>query len=240
MVYEQQSHIIVMLTKVFDFIRVMCSQYWPMDCNKPKRYGQIEVTLLTEEPLADFQIRTFKIRKLTEQQILQPISLAPPIADPADSAAKGEPTPVIVEKKTEFQRPVTPSYNKLHSENDQFRIVYQFHYEKWPTHSCPFATSILQFRRRVRIFMKELQQEEKDLGPIIAHCRYGFNLKVLQTIGSNSFSNPFESVFLPSKVTVVVEPVPTWPSTRTWNMQKKTTCTMCSVTPNDYDSSAEA
>lgn len=168
MVYEQQSHIIVMLTKVFDFIRVMCSQYWPMDCNKPKRYGQIEVTLLTEEPLADFQIRTFKIRKLTEQQIRQPAS-AVPLVDAAE-VTKSEPS--SVEKKpAEFQRPVTPSYNKLHSENDQFRIVYQFHYEKWPTHSCPFATSILQFRRRVRIFMKELQQEEKDLGPIIAHCR---------------------------------------------------------------------
>ena len=168
MVFEQQSHIIVMLTKVFDFIRVMCSQYWPMDCNKPKRYGQIEVTLLTEEPLADFQIRTFKIRKLTEQQIRQPATAAPVAAAEAVEAAKGEPS---VEKKAEFQRPVTPSYNKLHSENDEFRIVYQFHYEKWPTHSCPFATSILQFRRRVRIFIKELQKEEKDLGPIIAHCR---------------------------------------------------------------------
>ena len=140
LVYEQQSHVIVMLTKVFDFIRVMCSQYWPLDCNKAKLYGEIEVTLLNEEPLADFYIRTFKIRKLTEQQIRQPIEKVEPKKEeqhrPSDQ----------LEAKGEFVRPVTPSYNKLHSENDEFRIVYQFHYEKWPTHSCPFATSILQFR----------------------------------------------------------------------------------------------
>ena len=140
MVYEQQSHVIVMLTRVFDFIRVMCSQYWPMDCNKPKLYGQIEVVLLNEEPLADFYIRTFKIRKLNEKQIKgeQQIKLDQPAETNKSSDEK--------EKKGEFIRPVTPSYNKLHSENDDFRIIYQFHYEKWPTHSCPFASSILQFR----------------------------------------------------------------------------------------------
>jgi hypothetical protein len=66
MIWEQRSFVIVMLTKVFDFIRVMCCQYWPMIENKPEIYGQIEVTLLTEEPLADFVIRTFRVRKPDE------------------------------------------------------------------------------------------------------------------------------------------------------------------------------
>lgn len=110
-----------MLTKTFDFIRVMCAQYWPMDCNKAKLYGQIEVTLLTEEPLADFYIRTFKIRKLTEQQIKgeqKGISVS-------TEQNKLDLDVIENEKKGDFHRPVTPSYSKLHSENDDFRIVYQ-------------------------------------------------------------------------------------------------------------------
>lgn len=65
MVWEQKSFVIVMLTKVFDFIKVMCNQYWPVEVNKPEVYGNFEVTLLYEEPLADFVIRTIKLRKIS-------------------------------------------------------------------------------------------------------------------------------------------------------------------------------
>lgn len=63
LIWEQQSFLIVMLTKVFDFIRVECCQYWPMEEHKPEMYGLIEVILLSEEQLADFVIRTMRIRK---------------------------------------------------------------------------------------------------------------------------------------------------------------------------------
>lgn len=71
MIWEQKTFVIVMLTKVFDFIRVMCNQYWPLELNKPERYGNLEVTLLFEEPLADFVIRTIKLRRLRgkDQQV---------------------------------------------------------------------------------------------------------------------------------------------------------------------------
>lgn len=68
MIWEQKSFVVVMLTKVFDFIRVMCNQYWPVELNKPERYGNLEVTLLYEEPLADFVIRTIKLTKLKSSQ----------------------------------------------------------------------------------------------------------------------------------------------------------------------------
>ncbi|RWS25062.1 receptor-type tyrosine-protein phosphatase kappa-like protein [Leptotrombidium deliense] len=68
MVWEQNSYIIVMLTKVFDFIRTMCSQYWPPDIDKPHVYGLMEVTLLTDEPLSDFSVRTFRIRKINKSK----------------------------------------------------------------------------------------------------------------------------------------------------------------------------
>lgn len=70
MIWEQKTFVIVMLTKVFDFIRVMCNQYWPVELNKPERYGNLEVTLLYEEPLADFVIRTIKLTKLRTSQTL--------------------------------------------------------------------------------------------------------------------------------------------------------------------------
>lgn len=61
MIWEQRSFVLVMLTKVFDFIKVMCNQYWPIEVNKTERHGNIEVTLLYEEPLADFVIRTIRL-----------------------------------------------------------------------------------------------------------------------------------------------------------------------------------
>ncbi|EEC05025.1 tyrosine phosphatase epsilon, putative, partial [Ixodes scapularis] len=61
MVWEKKCYVVVMLTKVFDFIRVMCCQYWPMELDKPEKYGLIEVTLLSEDTMANFVIRTLRV-----------------------------------------------------------------------------------------------------------------------------------------------------------------------------------
>ncbi|GBN27969.1 Tyrosine-protein phosphatase Lar-like, partial [Araneus ventricosus] len=64
LVWEQNSHVIVMLTKVFDFIRVMCDRYWPIDVDHPESYGgDIQVTLLSETTLANYNIRTMQLKK---------------------------------------------------------------------------------------------------------------------------------------------------------------------------------
>ncbi|CAG2118694.1 unnamed protein product, partial [Medioppia subpectinata] len=62
MIWQSESHIIVMLTKVFDFIRVMCAQYWPQTVDSSEIYGQFEVTLIDEEKTADYVIRTIKLK----------------------------------------------------------------------------------------------------------------------------------------------------------------------------------
>lgn len=86
MIWEHKSFVVVMLTKVFDFIRVMCNQYWPVELNKPERYGNLEVTLLYEEPLADFVIRTIKLTKLRGSQLKsaqeEQGELGTPLVDP--------------------------------------------------------------------------------------------------------------------------------------------------------------
>ncbi|XP_077232336.1 uncharacterized protein LOC143868820 [Tasmannia lanceolata] len=125
MIWEQKTFVIVMLTKVFDFIRVMCNQYWPGELNKSQRYGNFEVTLLYEEPLADFVIRTIKLTKW---------------------------------KSTD------------NSANE--RIIYQFHYNGWASHTCPSISSLLHFRRRVHICMDEMSKSGKT-GPTIVHCNDG-------------------------------------------------------------------
>ncbi|KAL3186491.1 hypothetical protein MRX96_027529 [Rhipicephalus microplus] len=68
MVWEKRCYVVVMLTKVFDFIRVMCCQYWPMELDKPEKYGVIEVTLLSEDAMANFVIRTLRLRKGEEER----------------------------------------------------------------------------------------------------------------------------------------------------------------------------
>ncbi|CAN8027649.1 unnamed protein product [Ixodes persulcatus] len=68
MVWEKKCYVVVMLTKVFDFIRVMCCQYWPMELDKPEKYGLIEVTLLSEDTMANFVIRTLRLRRGEEER----------------------------------------------------------------------------------------------------------------------------------------------------------------------------
>uniref|UniRef100_A0AC35U5K7 Receptor-type tyrosine-protein phosphatase kappa n=1 Tax=Rhabditophanes sp. KR3021 TaxID=114890 RepID=A0AC35U5K7_9BILA len=63
LVWELGSNCIVMLTKVFDFMRVMCLQYWPIGTAK---YGHIQVETLETKTYAHFVIRTFKLRTFNE------------------------------------------------------------------------------------------------------------------------------------------------------------------------------
>lgn len=61
LIWELGSNCIVMLTKVFDFMRVMCLQYWPATSNE---YGQIEVETLETKTYAHFVIRTLRLSKV--------------------------------------------------------------------------------------------------------------------------------------------------------------------------------
>lgn len=48
----------------------MCVQYWPTDLDKPEEYGNLEITLLAEEQLANFFIRTVRIRKVINPYLI--------------------------------------------------------------------------------------------------------------------------------------------------------------------------
>lgn len=50
----------------------MCVQYWPAGKNREEVYSGIGVTVENEEQLANFMIRTIRMRKVREQNIILP------------------------------------------------------------------------------------------------------------------------------------------------------------------------
>merc|ERR1712012_1217977 len=68
MTWQEKASCIVMVTRTFDFIRVMCVQYWPAAKNREEVYGGVGVTVETEEQLANFMIRTIRLRKDGEER----------------------------------------------------------------------------------------------------------------------------------------------------------------------------
>uniref|UniRef100_A0A182P4Y4 Protein-tyrosine-phosphatase n=1 Tax=Anopheles epiroticus TaxID=199890 RepID=A0A182P4Y4_9DIPT len=70
MVWQENCSAIVMLTKTFDFTKVMCVQYWPPNKEKEEIYGDMHITIQSEEELANFHIRTFRLFKLNKDNVV--------------------------------------------------------------------------------------------------------------------------------------------------------------------------
>ncbi|KAG0703005.1 Receptor-type tyrosine-protein phosphatase U [Chionoecetes opilio] len=121
LVWQQKTRLIVMLTKTFDFIKVMCVQYWPAMVGCSDHYEGIKVDLLKEEQLANFMIRTIRL--------------------------------------------------SIEDNPEEAREIVQFHYTEWPSHTQPFINALLEFRRRVRIWMRSNIKPED--GPTVVHCSDG-------------------------------------------------------------------
>lgn len=127
MVWQENISAIVMLTKTFDFAKVMCHQYWPPNMEVHEQYGDIYINIVREEQLANFHIRTFRLYKMNEKQ-----------------------------------------------EVSDERLILQFHYTEWYSHSCPFSNALLEFRRRVRLVVGNIIKDGDDMrGPILVHCSDG-------------------------------------------------------------------
>ncbi|KAK9731007.1 Protein-tyrosine phosphatase [Popillia japonica] len=81
MIWQEKASCIVMLTKTFDFIKVMCVQYWPANMELEEIYGGITIKVTQEEELANFRIRTFKLHRteldVSDRSSLPPCSIHP-------------------------------------------------------------------------------------------------------------------------------------------------------------------
>ncbi|KAF6288893.1 protein tyrosine phosphatase receptor type H [Rhinolophus ferrumequinum] len=69
LVWEQQSHTLVMLTNCTEFGRVKCEHYWPLDA-QPCTYGHLQVTLEGEKAMENWTIRDLQLWHTQEQKIL--------------------------------------------------------------------------------------------------------------------------------------------------------------------------
>uniref|UniRef100_A0A8D1QHP4 Receptor-type tyrosine-protein phosphatase H n=1 Tax=Sus scrofa TaxID=9823 RepID=A0A8D1QHP4_PIG len=69
LVWEQQSHTLVMLTNCVESGRVKCAHYWPLDA-QPCTHGHLQVTLVAEEAMENWTVRDMKLRHMQEQKAL--------------------------------------------------------------------------------------------------------------------------------------------------------------------------
>lgn len=145
LVWELRSNCIIMLTKVFDFMRVsywskvrikrrehvflqvMCLQYWPVS---KFQYGDIEVETLQTRTYCYFVIRTLRIAK------------------------KGE-SPRQVGGGILSRHPIAYALQVTH-----------FHFTEWELDSFPYISAFLELRRRVRKYLRDNPPE----GPIVVRC----------------------------------------------------------------------
>ncbi|CAM4628513.1 unnamed protein product [Leuciscus chuanchicus] len=66
MIWQENSASIVMVTNLVEVGRVKCVRYWP---DETEVYGDIKVTLIETEPLAEYVIRTFTVQKKGHHEI---------------------------------------------------------------------------------------------------------------------------------------------------------------------------
>ncbi|XP_069313039.1 receptor-type tyrosine-protein phosphatase H [Eulemur rufifrons] len=69
LVWEQQSHTLVMLTNCMESGRVKCEHYWPLD-DQPCTYGHLQVTLVGEEVTETWAVRDLQVLQVEEQKTL--------------------------------------------------------------------------------------------------------------------------------------------------------------------------
>lgn len=197
MVWSERASCIVMLTKTFDFIRVMCVQYWPAMVGRSEDYGDINVLVTAEEELANFHIRTIVLRLRKRPVPVDPLALThPPVQESpsseeekkggtssgggenskSDEGAAGTSGGAAGASSTSAAgtSAAAGSSKKDPAASDEFveeRRLLQFHYTEWHSHTCPFSNAILEFRRRVRAVV-ENHPAVQD-GPVIVHCNDG-------------------------------------------------------------------
>ena len=69
MVWQENSHRIVMVTNLIENGKRKCEQYWPTGMNETKLYGDIGVRWVDTEQTSEFVIRTFDLTKVSQVSI---------------------------------------------------------------------------------------------------------------------------------------------------------------------------
>ncbi len=63
LIWQEDTRLIVMLTKTFEVVRLMCTQYWPLHANSSgDKYGAFTVQLVKEDTYAHYKVRRLRIK----------------------------------------------------------------------------------------------------------------------------------------------------------------------------------
>ncbi|CAG0914746.1 unnamed protein product, partial [Notodromas monacha] len=124
------------------YVDVMCVQYWPAAKGHEEVYGGIGVTVVHEEQLANFLIRTIRLRK-----------------DNSVTGPRFGGLGIGEAKNCPGWRLDRPALDNLRE-----RVMKQFHFTEWTCHSCPFPSALLEYRRRIRHYVKFLGVSQAGTG----------------------------------------------------------------------------
>lgn len=170
MVWEQRVSIIVMITNLVERGRVSivncvswtqivnvillyfarlqkkCDMYWPKKGSET--YGCIQVTLLREDVMATYTIRTLQIRHMK-------VGICLLLRIDRSIFHDDFVTSILCKVK-----------KRKNGVNMGERIIWQYHYTGWPDHGVPeHPLPVLSFIR------KSSNANPPDAGPIVVHCR---------------------------------------------------------------------
>ncbi|KAA0703493.1 Receptor-type tyrosine-protein phosphatase U [Triplophysa tibetana] len=156
MVWQENCFSIVMITKLVEVGRVKCCKYWP---DESEMYGDIKITLLKTETLAEYTVRTFALERVRDSvspcEKFQYALYRDRRGNNGGSMRNG-----IGNDVNKIQTCLR-GYSAKHE-------VCQFHFTSWPEHGVPYhATGLLAFIRRVKA------STPPDAGPVVVHCSVG-------------------------------------------------------------------
>ena len=127
------------------YFQQKCDLYWP-DAGS-ETYGEFVVSLLREDVLASYTLRTFSLRLMRASN-----------GNSNGGTMNGGGT---LAKKDLAAAATTIE-----------RTVYQYHFTAWPDHGVPLhALPLISFIRNSAAAANTASDIEANVGPIVVHCR---------------------------------------------------------------------
>lgn len=136
-----------MLTHLKELEKVKCHQYYP-SLNETLTFEDITVETVKDTNLITYYKREFRV---TKHEL--------PIIGGSEQTSTATSTSTTTTS--------TNNNNNNNNGSSNGKIIYQYHFQKWPDHDCP-KHSIDLIR-----FIETVKNEKKSSAPIIVHCSAG-------------------------------------------------------------------
>ena len=176
LVWQEDVHVVVMLTNEVEMGRPKCDRYWPDPAGlarapgcREKTFGHYRVTHLGTEELPKYKIRRFEVAPVPRRGSAHRrgnggndgstgSGSGSGSDDSDDSDSDSDDDEAAKDEGVAHAAPAAPAP----------RVVVQLHYTAWPDHGVPDTTAdMLDFRAAVRACTRP------EHGPIVVHCSAG-------------------------------------------------------------------